>query len=141
MRRRPFLSACGTSLTVVLAGCQGSSDGEDPEDDDDSGDDSPPGPKEVVRSYLNALYGATAAEINAYLHPDAELPEFTAEQVERYDGQSIKVESIEVLSKEKSTATLQTSVRVDTGGQTLSDTAEYELRTADGSWKIYATKS
>lgn len=57
--------------------------------------------------------------------------------MERYEGATIEINSVEVLDEGDSTAEVRTSVTVDTGDRTVSDTATYDLRTADGEWKIY----
>lgn len=143
MDRRQLLSACGIGLTTVLAGCTGSSSSDDAGDDTDEGeseDDGPAGPKEVVRNYLQTVYGGTAAEINAFIHPDAELPEFTSAQTEQYDGRSINVESMEIVDRTETMVKVRTTVVVDTDERRLTDTAVHELRKADGKWKMYDTE-
>jgi hypothetical protein len=125
MRRRQLVIGCGTAVTATLTGCLGSGSS----------------PKDVVRSFLNTLYegqeGGTAEELNTFLHPNTEVARFTGEALGRFDGKSVEINSLEVESKDGSTAKVRSTVTINTGTRMIDDTALYELRKANGKWKIY----
>jgi hypothetical protein len=97
------------------------------------------GPVGTTKSFINALDAGNADKASDLLHsssPIGTIPDYTIQQFKDYD---VSIQGTEVVSESETTATVDVTLSIASPDSQTSQTTtqSLELRTEDGSWKIY----
>ena len=125
MQRRKFIMAVGAASAAGLAGCL-------------SGDNDP---DDVVEEFYAAMDEGDVDAMNELIHEDSPEGEATEEDFEGSEDFEFTVEETEVLEEDDDVAEVRAKVTFEGEfmGEEFEETDEdlIELRTEDGSWKVY----
>jgi ketosteroid isomerase-like protein len=136
MRRRGFLGVTASAASVVVAGCTGSSDDGTATDATPDGD-----PGQLVERFYAALSAGDSDEAEALVHPESPMQEgevFPNQDALDYLAKAeVVVEETDAVETEGSATTVRATVRFRNDGKVRTSTLSFELRPADGSWRVW----
>lgn len=127
--RRRFLGGAAAAATVTLAGCSSILGG-------DAGD-----PEAAVEEFYTALGDGNTDRVNELLHPDANAGELTDEQVSQFEQLDFSVDETELVEEDGDRAVVSVTITTTIQDQEQTSSQELELRTHEGSWRIYGAPS
>lgn len=96
------------------------------------------GPKDAIRDYVSAANDADAETANGLLHPDGNVAELSQQELAVFEAADLSIDSMEVLEETEERADVEVTLTISGGGMDETSTGQWDVRTHDGEWRIYA---
>jgi uncharacterized protein YchJ len=96
-------------------------------------------PKEVVRSYVTAIFAGEVQAANALIHPDGNISDYTADAAERNEALNLTIQSITITAESERTATVNVVASFENpeADAEFTRSQTYTLQPHNGTWKLY----
>lgn len=126
MRRRQYLTATAVATTAGLAGCSGILGG------------GGGGPSGAAKSWIKAANSGNEDKVENLTHSESPLNMVLSQLVTSFEEADISVDSVETTDEGEEEATVEATISTSMGGESSSETSEMQMRTEDGSWKVFS---
>ena len=130
MRRRQYITATAVAATAGLAGCSGVLGG------------GGGGPAGTAKSWVKAANNGNEDKVEKLTHSDSPMQGSMGFVLTAYEQADVSINSTNVLENEDDVAIveMEATAKLEGEGEQTS-TSEMELRTEDGSWRMWAFRN